>query len=173
VPLDPLESGPLDTFLILSSATFPSEAIQRGPHVRALGMTLQVMSLSRGQLGVTELLLRQRRAEIVADHRGHCPTKRVGGDPPEIFGQRRPEVRRTLANDIQPRSRLANTGPVGPVSPSSAVNASTPKRGNTTVCAGASPEGPTARAAAAHFLRTESGEHCYNALHAWLIRELH
>jgi hypothetical protein len=33
VPLDPLKSGPLDTFLILSSGSLPSEAVQRVPHI--------------------------------------------------------------------------------------------------------------------------------------------
>jgi hypothetical protein len=34
-------------------------------------------------------------------------------------------------------------------------------------------EATTARAATAHFSRTESSEHCYNAFRARLIRELH
>jgi hypothetical protein len=46
---------------------------------------------------------------------------------------------RMLASDIHPPSRLANTGPLGPVSAMSAVNASTPNAGNVTVCGGLSP----------------------------------
>jgi hypothetical protein len=52
---------------------------------------------------LAELLLRERRTEI-------------------ITGSAARKARRRLHNDIQPPSRLANTGPTGPVSPSSAVN---------------------------------------------------
>ncbi|MDT5172115.1 MAG: hypothetical protein QOD02_5493 [Mycobacterium sp.] len=47
--------------------------------------------------------------------------------------------RRMFVSDVQPPSRLANTGPSMPDSATNAVSASTPKRGSNTVCGGASP----------------------------------
>jgi hypothetical protein len=130
----------VDTFPLHSLSTFlTSEFVEYIAHVRAARLTLQIVRLGCRQLGVRQLLLCLVRPQGITDNGGGGSPEAVWSDPLQPLGERGPKRAGMFARLIQPPSRFANTGPSIPDSPTNAVNTSTPNRGSTTVCGGASP----------------------------------